>query len=188
MLLLDAPAPFTVAAQNPIERLTQRRPRGYTLVAAWTRPQRRRSRGDVGDRTFGNSPPSAPSPSPVWTRGGERHGGKAFQHRLPRAAFYRWPAAPPPHDAVAAFLGGSWSSLSLNPLRAVGPSEPSHEVSAGSAYPVLFWGPVSPDNSTASRALGRHAIALGTAAGTIVKETHRCALRSISRSWALASP
>ena len=188
MLLLDAPAPFTVAAQNPIERLTQRRPRGYTLVAAWTRPRRRRSRGDVGDRTFGNSPPSAPSPSPVWTRGGERHGGKAFQHRLPRTAFYRWPAAPPPHDAVAALLGGSWSSLSLNPRsgsRAVG------TLSRGKCRQCIsgvVLGPVSPDNSTASRALGRHAIAPGTAAGTIVKETDRCALRSISRSWALPSP
>jgi hypothetical protein len=49
-------------------------------------------------------------------------GGSAFQHRLPRTAFFRWPAAPPPHGAVAAW-GVSWSSLSLSPrsgIRAVG--------------------------------------------------------------------
>src|ERR1700722_11877458 len=43
---------------------------------------------------LGNIPLFASSPSPVWTQAEERHGGNAFQHRLPRTAFYRWPAAP----------------------------------------------------------------------------------------------
>jgi hypothetical protein len=69
-----------------------------------------------------NTPLSANLPLPGWTRAGERNGGSTFQHRIPRTALCRWPAAPPPHGAVAA-SGGSWSSLSPSPRsgsRAVG--------------------------------------------------------------------
>jgi hypothetical protein len=47
-----------------------------------------------------NSPPSASSPSPLGK--GSGIGGNAFQHRIPRTALYRWPAAPLPRNAVAA--------------------------------------------------------------------------------------
>jgi hypothetical protein len=67
-----------------------------------------------------NTPLSANLPLPGWTRAGERNGGSTFQHRIPRTALCRWPAAPPPHGAVAA-SGGSWSSLSPSP-RSVGQS------------------------------------------------------------------
>jgi|SRR5580693_5683255 hypothetical protein len=85
-------------------------------------------------------------PLPSLNPGGERYGGNTFQHRLPRTALCRWPAAPPPHDAVAA-LGG-FVVLAI-PQPAFGPSEPSDEVSAGGAYPVFsFVGTGNSDDSS----------------------------------------
>ena len=54
-----------------------------------------------------------------------------FQHRLPRTAFYRWPAAPPPHDARRGRIKGARGPRYPSArVPAVGPSEPSHEVSS----------------------------------------------------------
>ena len=96
-----------------------------------------------------NSPPSASSPSPLGK--GSGIGGNAFQHRIPRTALYRWPAAPLPRNAVAAKWGVRGPHYPSAHVRAVGPSEASFEESAGGACPVLLWGPASPDDSSASR-------------------------------------
>ncbi len=96
-----------------------------------------------------NSPPSASSPSPLGK--GSGMGGNAFQHRIPRTALYRWPAAPLPRNAVAA--KGGFVVLTI-PQPTFGQSgrrkPPSRKVPAvlvrcccGDRHP--------PDNSSASR-------------------------------------
>jgi hypothetical protein len=52
----------------------------------------------------------------------------------------------PPHDAVTARGVHGPRYLSAR-ARAVEPSEPSIEVSAGGASPVLLWGSVTPDDT-----------------------------------------
>ena len=130
-----------------------------------------------------NSPPSASSPSPLGK--GSGIGGNAFQHRIPRTALYRWPAAPLPRNAVAA-MGVRGPHYPSAHVRAVGPSEASFEESAGGACPVLLWGPASPDDSSASRRHERQ-IAHGTATGAAIKDTRCFIPRSISNCWALPS-
>ena len=83
---------------------------------------------------------------PALDAGGKRHGGSTFQHRIPRTALFRWPAALPPQDAMAA-SGGCGPRFPSARARAIGPLEPSIEVSAGGASPVLLWDSVIPDNS-----------------------------------------
>ena len=60
----------------------------------------------------------------------------------------------PPHDAVAALRGVRGPRYPSARVRAVGPSEPSHEVSAGGAYPVLLRGPATPNDSLHPRRRG----------------------------------
>jgi hypothetical protein len=137
------------------------------------------------DRYSDNSPPSASSPSPLGK--GSGIGGNAFQHRIPRTALYRWPAAPLPRNAVAA-KGGSWSSLSLSPRsgsRAVG------SLLRGKCRRCLsgFACEVRHPLTTHRRPGGMKGkkIAHGTATGAAIKDTRCFIPRSISKCWALPS-
>jgi hypothetical protein len=80
-----------------------------------------------------------PRPPPPPNRGEERHRGSTFQHRLPRTAFYRWPAAPHRSYKAATHRGVRGPRYPSARARTVGPSEASYEVKIRRC--VWFWSP-----------------------------------------------
>jgi hypothetical protein len=119
---------------------------------------------------IGNIPLSASSPSPV--QGGQRHWREHFAAPYNLDAFYRWPAAPPPHDAVAA-KGGFVVQVSPQPVPGQsGRRKPSFEVKCRRRHlRIFFWGPATPDDSSRLTEKRSRCLTVAAAAGTVVKPT-----------------